>query len=61
MIIEENVWLGAGVIVLKGVIIGKNSIIAAGSVVISDIPANVLAAGSPARVIKKIEGNIDQE
>jgi len=61
VIIEENVWLGAGVIVLKGVIIGKNSIIAAGSVVISDIPANVLAAGSPARVIKKIEGNIDQE
>lgn len=58
--IEDNVWIGAGVIVLKGVTVGKNSIIAAGSVVVKDIPENVLAAGVPARVIKNIEGNIDQ-
>lgn len=57
--IEDNVWLGAGVIVLKGVTIGKNSVIAAGSVVTKTIPANVVAAGSPAKVIKHIEGNYD--
>lgn len=57
--IEDNVWLGAGVIVLKGVTIGKNSVIAAGSVVTKAIPANVVAAGSPAKVIKHIEGNYD--
>lgn len=55
--IEDNVWLGLNVIVLKGVTIGKNSVIAAGSVVPKDIPTNVIAAGQPARVIKQIEGS----
>lgn len=54
VIIEDNVWLGYGVKVLKGVRIGKNSLIGAGSIVTKDIPANVIAAGNPCKVIKEI-------
>lgn len=54
VIIEDNVWLGYGVKVLKGVHIGKNSVIGAGSIVTKNIPANVIAAGNPCTVIKKI-------
>lgn len=50
----DNVWLGGGVIVCPGVTIGDNSVIGAGSVVTKDIPANVVAVGNPARVIKEI-------
>lgn len=57
VIIEDNVWLGYGVKVLKGVRIGENTIIGAGSIVTKDIPANVVAAGNPCRVIKKVKGN----
>ena len=52
--IGENVWLGAGVIVLPGVTIGENSVIGAGSVVNKDVPEGVIAAGNPCRVIRKI-------
>ena len=52
--IEDNVFLGVNVTVLKGVVIGKNSIIGAGSVVASNIPPNVVAAGNPCRIIRKI-------
>jgi acetyltransferase-like isoleucine patch superfamily enzyme len=52
-IIEDEVWLGFGVIVLTGVTIGRGSIVAAGSVVSSDIPEYSIAAGVPAKVIKK--------
>ena len=55
IIIEDNVWLGYGVKVLKGVHIGKNSLIGANSVVTKDIPANVIAAGNPCKVIKQLE------
>jgi len=54
VIIGSNVWLGSRVIVLKGVTIGDNSIIAAASVVTKSMPANCIAAGNPARVIKTI-------
>ena len=54
-IIEDGVWLGYGVIVMKGVHIGENTIIGAGSVVTKDIPANVVAAGNPCKVIKPLE------
>lgn len=54
VIIEDNVWLGYGVKVLKGVSIGKNSLIGACSVVTKDIPENVIAAGNPCKVIKKL-------
>lgn len=52
--IEENVWLGAQVTVMPGVTIGKNSIIGAGSVVTKDIPTNVVAFGTPCRVVREI-------
>ena len=54
VIIEENVWLGYGVKVLKGVHIGKNSLIGANSIVTKDIPENVIAAGNPCRVVKQL-------
>jgi len=53
--IGRNVWLGDSTIVCKGVSIGDNSIIGAGAVVVGKIPANVIAAGNPARVIKKLD------
>ena len=52
--IEENVWIGAGVIVVPGVHIGKNSVIGAGSVVTKDIPENVVAVGNPCRILREI-------
>jgi maltose O-acetyltransferase len=54
--VEDNVWLGGGVVVCPGVTIGENSVIGAGAVVTKDIPANVVAVGNPARVIRE---NID--
>jgi acetyltransferase-like isoleucine patch superfamily enzyme len=51
VIIEDNVFLGAGVRVLKGVRIGRNSVVGAGSIVTNDVPNDVIAAGVPARVI----------
>lgn len=53
--IGNKVWLGANVTVLPGVSIGEGSIIAAGSVVTKDIPANAVAAGNPAKIIKNVE------
>ena len=52
--IGNNVWLGAGVIVLPGVTIGDNSVVGAGSVVTKDIPANVVAVGNPCRILREI-------
>lgn len=52
--IDDNVWIGAYSIILKGVKIGKNSVIGAGSVVLSDIPESVMAAGNPAIVRKQL-------
>lgn len=57
--IGKNVWLGAGVTVCPGVTIGDNTVIGANSTVTKDIPPNVVAAGSPARVIKKINQDED--
>lgn len=52
--IGENVWIGSNAVILPGVTIGDNSIIGAGSVVTKDIPANVVAVGSPCRVMREI-------
>ena len=53
--IGDNVWLGAGAVVTGGVTIGDRSVIGAGSVVTQDIPGGVVAAGTPARVLREIE------
>jgi maltose O-acetyltransferase len=55
-VLGDNVWLAAGVIVCPGVTIGANSVIGAGSVVIGDIPAGMLAVGNPCRVIRELKG-----
>ena len=56
--VGNNVWFGGNVVVAttekKGITIGDNAVIAAGSVVVSDIPANALAAGNPAKVIRTL-------
>ncbi len=52
--IGNNVWLGAGVVVMPGVTIGDNSVIGAGSIVTKDIPANVVAVGNPCHVMRPI-------
>jgi len=54
--IGDNVWLGGGVVVCPGVSIGENTVVGAGAVVTRDLPANVVAVGNPARVIRE---NID--
>lgn len=53
--IEDNVWIGDSAIVCKGVRIGKNSVIGAGSLVVRDIPENVIAVGNPAVVVKNLD------
>ena len=53
--IGNNVWIGGGSIINPGVTIGDNSVIGSGSVVTKDIPANVIAVGTPCRIIKKID------
>ncbi len=52
--IGNNVWIGGSVTILPGVTIGDNVTIGAGSVVVKDIPSNVIAAGNPCRVIKRL-------
>ncbi len=53
--IGDNVWLGDHSTVLKGVTIGENSVVAARAVVTKDVPANVVVAGNPARVVKELD------
>lgn len=55
IVIEDDVWLGAGTFVLPGVTIGRGAVIGAGSVVTRDIPPMTVAAGNPARVIRRFE------
>lgn len=52
--IGDGCWIGGGVIIIPGITIGAGSVIAAGSVVVKDIPENVVAAGNPCKVIRKI-------
>lgn len=54
IILEDEVWLGARVIVLKGVTIGRGAVIGAGSVVTRDVPPRSLAVGAPARVVRAL-------
>ena len=55
IVIEDNVFIGADCIIRKGVTIGKNSVVGMRSMVLHDIPANCVAVGNPAKVIKEIK------
>jgi len=55
IVIEDNVWIGGGVILLPDVRIGRNAVVGAGAVVPRNVPANTIVAGNPARVIREIE------
>lgn len=55
VIIEDNVWLGEGVVVLPNVTIGENSIVGANAVVTKSVPKNCVVAGNPARIIREID------
>ena len=60
IVIEDDVWIGCNVIVLKGVTIGTRAVIGAGAVVTRNIPASTVAAGIPCRVVGLIENDLDQ-
>ena len=52
MVIEDGVWMGCNVIVLKGVKVGRGAVVAAGAVVTKDVPPYAIVGGNPAKVIK---------
>ncbi len=56
IVVGNNVWIGAGASIMPGVHIGDNAVIAGGAVVTKDIPANTVAGGNPARVIRRLDG-----
>lgn len=55
VVIHDDVWLGMNVIVLKGVEIGARTVVAAGSIVTKSLPADMIAAGQPARIVRSLE------
>ena len=55
VVIEDNVWIGGGAVLLPGVTVGRNAVVGAGAVVTRDVPANCVVGGNPARVIREIE------
>jgi tetrahydrodipicolinate N-acetyltransferase len=55
VVVEDNVMVGANAVVLEGVRIGKGSVVAAGAIVTADVPAGVVVAGSPAKIIKNVD------
>ena len=61
VVIEDNVLIGANAVVIEGCHIGANSVVAAGSIVIGDVPANAVVAGVPAKVIKQMNPDTAQK
>lgn len=59
VVIGENVWIGSNATILPGVTIGNNAVVAAGAVVTKDVPEDTVVAGVPAKVIKKINNNVE--
>ena len=55
IVLGKNVWVGSNATILQGVTIGDNAVVAAGAVVVKDVPANTVAGGVPARFIKRID------
>lgn len=60
VVIRRKAWIGAGAIILPGVTVGENAIIAAGAIVTKDVPDNTIAAGVPAKILRNIK-NVDYE
>lgn len=56
IVLEDRVWVGAHAIILRGVEIGEGAVVAAGSVVVSNVPSRCLVAGNPARIVRR---NVD--
>jgi len=61
IVIENDVWVGAGAIIFPGVTVGKYSVVAAGAVVTKDVPPKTIVAGVPAKVVKKLEINDEDQ
>ena len=61
VVVEDGVLIGANAVVIEGVHIGENAVVAAGAVVIEDVPAGMVVAGCPARVIKKKDAATTQK
>ena len=61
VVVEDGVLIGANAVVIEGVHIGENAVVAAGAVVIEDVPAGMVVAGCPARVIKKKDEGTTQK
>ena len=55
IVIKDNVWIGVDATILSGGTLGRNCVVAAGSVATKDVPANVIVAGNPAKIVKRIE------
>lgn len=60
VVLGDDVWIGGNAVILPGVTIGSNVVVAAGAVVTHDVPANSVVAGVPARVIKRIEDDVER-
>ncbi len=60
ILLDDDVWLGTGVMVMAGVRIGAGTVVAAGSVVTRDLPAGVLAGGNPAKVIRALQPTVEE-
>ena len=61
MIVEDNVLVGANAVVIEGVHVGHDAVVAAGAVVVEDVPANMVVAGCPARIIKEKDSATTQK
>lgn len=61
VIIDDNVWIGEYSTILKGVHIGQGSIVASNSVVVKDVPPYSIVAGNPAKVVKRLEGHLNEK
>ena len=55
VVIENIVWIGAGIRIMPGVHVGENAVIAGGAVVTKDVPAKTVAGGNPAKLIRKLD------